>query len=44
MTTAEDPRQLSEDHKGAVVHCCLDCATEQGWDLARPLEELPQLQ
>jgi hypothetical protein len=31
---------LTEDRKGAVVHACVECAANEGWDLARPLEEL----
>jgi hypothetical protein len=31
---------LTEARKGAVVHACDECAANEGWDLACPLEEL----
>ncbi|HEV3257289.1 MAG TPA: hypothetical protein VG013_10450, partial [Gemmataceae bacterium] len=40
MTNDQDRGQLTEDRKGAVVHCCDLCARAEGWDFSRPLEEL----
>jgi hypothetical protein len=32
--------QLTDDRKDAVVHACDLCTWSEGWDLARPLEEV----